>query len=170
MADRINVVSDTIQEFMGARYYLCGNYFQRKGKRLHRAVWEHYNGDVPTGHHVHHVDGNRSNNDIDNLELIIGKAHLERHARTEERRENGRRAIRLAIEKAPEWHRSEEGKEWHSKHAKETWAKHKERERICTGCGEIYMSRDLGHKGNHFCHQNCKARYYRRMRNANREN
>lgn len=169
MDDRVIVVSDTIQEFMGARYYLCGYYYQRKGKRLHRAVWEYFNGEIPEGYHVHHIDENRANNDIENLSLMPGIEHINNHAKTEKRRENGRKAIRVAIEIAPEWHHSDEGKAWHSEHAKETWAKHGEHEEICTGCGKTFMSRDLGHKGNHFCHPNCKARFYRRKKHENKK-
>ena len=32
------VVSETIQELNGERFYLCGKYYQHNGKRLHRAV------------------------------------------------------------------------------------------------------------------------------------
>lgn len=169
MEDRVIVISDTIQEFRGERFYLCGYYFQHKGKRLHRAVWEYFNGEVPEGYHVHHIDEDRSNNDIENLSLMPGLAHMRSHADSEERRENGRRAIRIAIEIAPEWHKSNEGRAWHSKHAKEVWAKHGEHEQVCTGCGKTFMSRDIGHKGNHFCNQNCKARYYRRKRNESKD-
>ena len=63
-------ISTTAQRFDGVTYYLCGEYFQRKGRRLHRAVWEHHNGKIPNGYHVHHKDGDRNNNDISNLELL----------------------------------------------------------------------------------------------------
>ena len=170
MDDRVKVINSTIQEFMGVRFYLCGHYYQNKGKRLHRSVWEFFNGEIPEGYHIHHIDGDRNNNNIENLALMPGLAHTRMHAVSEDRRENGRRAIVLAIKVAPEWHHSKEGKEWHSKHAKETWAKHREpHEKICTGCGAVFMSNDIGHKGNHFCSQNCKARYYRRTRNANKK-
>lgn len=169
MGDKVNIISETIQEFMGKRYYLCGYYFQHNGKRLHRAVWEHFNGEIPEGYHVHHIDEDRANNDIENLSLMPGIEHIRSHAKTEKRRENGRKAIRIAIEVAPEWHHSYEGKEWHSKHAKEVWEKHGEHEQVCTGCGKVYMTRDMHHKGNHFCHPNCKARYYRRRHRENKK-
>lgn len=165
MDDRVTIVSETIQEFAGTRYYLCGYYYQHKGKRLHRAVWEYFNGEIQEGYHVHHIDENRHNNDIENLSLMPGIEHTQMHAVTEGRRENGRRAIRIAIELAPEWHRSEEGKEWHRQHAKAVWENHREpHEEVCTECGKLFLSRDMGHKGNHFCHQNCRARYGRRKR------
>ena len=33
------IIGETCQKFLGDRYWLCGKYFQRQGKRLHRAVW-----------------------------------------------------------------------------------------------------------------------------------
>lgn len=158
------VISNTIQEFLGERFYLCGNYFQHKGKRLHRAVWEYSNGEIPKGYHVHHKDADRTNNNLDNLELIKGTEHINMHARTEQRRENGKRAIRLAIEKAPEWHHSEDGKKWHSSHAKEYWNNAPENTYQCSYCGKEYQTKAVRHVGNHFCCNNCRAAYGRRKR------
>ena len=39
------VVSETIQELNGERFYLGGKYYQHNGKRLHRAVWEDVKAD-----------------------------------------------------------------------------------------------------------------------------
>ena len=51
----VQVISSTVQRFNGVSYYLCGKYFQRRGVRLHRMVWEYHNGKIPQGYHVHHV-------------------------------------------------------------------------------------------------------------------
>lgn len=158
------VISDTVQEFMGERYYLCGQYFQRKGVRLHRSVWEYHNGAIPEGYHIHHIDGDKANNGLENLALMPGLDHVNAHARSEERRENGRRAIKLAIAKAPEWHGSEAGKAWHSEHAKAYWANAPENEYVCTMCGKVYTTKAVRHTGNHFCHPNCRAMYARKKR------
>ena len=47
-------------------------YFRNSGKGgyLHRVVWRFYNGNIPEGHQVHHIDHNPANNDIDNLIII----------------------------------------------------------------------------------------------------
>lgn len=164
--ESVIVISGTVQEFLGERFYLCGNYFQHKGKRLHRVVWEHSNGAIPKGYHVHHKDADRTNNNLDNLELIDGKEHMNMHAKTNARRENGRKAIKHAIDKAPEWHHSEAGKEWHSKHAIEYWNKAPFNTYICTHCGREYQSRAVRYMGNHFCSNNCKAAYGRRKRKS----
>lgn len=47
----------------------------------HRLVWEHYNGIIPKGHVIHHLDFDASNNSLDNL-LCMSKAdHDELHSR-----------------------------------------------------------------------------------------
>jgi len=37
--------------------------------RLHRIVWVYHNGDIPSGKFVDHIDGDKSNNRIENLRL-----------------------------------------------------------------------------------------------------
>ena len=36
-------------------------------KRLHRYVWELHYGEIPEGYHIHHIDFDKSNNDISNF-------------------------------------------------------------------------------------------------------
>ncbi len=47
------------------------------GKRsyIHRDVYEYYFGEIPDGYDVHHKDGDRSNNDIGNLEIYTKSEH-----------------------------------------------------------------------------------------------
>ncbi len=142
-----------------ARYarvvYLCGFYFQRKGKRLHRAVWEHHNGPVPEGYHVHHKDENRANNEIWNLECMPGGEHESLHTSTDERKEYGKMHIERIRPLAAAWHGSEVGRTWHAQHGKETWENREATERVCEHCGKGYMSRDMRKTG--FCSNSCKT-------------
>ena len=47
---------------------------------LHRIVMEEYLGrPLLQTEHIHHIDGNRSNNDVKNLELITPKKHNNIH-------------------------------------------------------------------------------------------
>lgn len=158
----VQVISNTIQKFNGESFYLCGFYYQHKGKRLHRAVWEYHNGQIPQGYHVHHIDENRSNNQIGNLKLVEASAHISGHMSTPERKEKSREHIGKAVLAAPEWHKSSAGHEWHSAHAKKYWHDAPLRTYVCTNCGKEYQTRGVRHKGNHFCHPNCKAAFRRR--------
>jgi hypothetical protein len=51
-------------------YYLCGKLVNGKRPRLHRYIWELFNGTIPKGYDVHHKDHNKDNNEINNLELL----------------------------------------------------------------------------------------------------
>jgi predicted DNA-binding protein YlxM (UPF0122 family) len=42
---------------------------------LHRVVWEEVNGLIQEGYDIHHIDGDRSNSQLKNLELISHSEH-----------------------------------------------------------------------------------------------
>jgi hypothetical protein len=46
----------------------------------HRIVWEKAKGTIPRGFHVHHVNGCRSDNSIENLELVEAREHNRFHS------------------------------------------------------------------------------------------
>lgn len=159
----VQVISGTVQRFNGESFYLCGNYYQRKGRRLHREVWKHHNGAIPKGYHVHHKDEDRSNNSIDNLVLMKGHDHLSEHMSKPERIENSRKSIEIAREAANKWHGSEEGRAWHSERGKDNWKTRTTQTYICSYCGKEFQTKHIYGDGmNHFCHPNCKAAYRRR--------
>lgn len=162
----IIVHSTTKQEFNGVMYYLCGFYFQRNGKRLHREVWKYYNGKIPKGMHIHHKDGNRFNNQISNLELQTPKGHVQEHFKRKERLQNAQKNMREhVIPAAALWHATEEGKKWHSKQAKEVWRKRNYISYHCTYCEKEYKTKHIYGKGqHHFCSSNCRAAYGRKKR------
>lgn len=162
-------ISNTVQKFNGESYYSCGQYFQRKGRRLHREVWQYHNGEIPKGYHVHHKDGDRANNDISNLELLFAGDHLSQHMNSEERREQARKNVQKAIAAAPKWHKSEAGRAWHAQHAKEVWEEREPQEITCVYCGKKYSTLQVRQVGNHFCSNNCKSAYRRRLGVDNEE-
>ena len=49
-------------------YYLCSTK-DKHGirKRMHVYMWEYFNGPVPDGCHVHHMDEDKGNNSIENF-------------------------------------------------------------------------------------------------------
>lgn len=42
----------------------------RRKLLVHRVIWEMHNGTIPDGMEVDHMDGNRSNNRIENLRIV----------------------------------------------------------------------------------------------------
>lgn len=159
----VKVISNTIQQFNGESFYLCGQYYQRKGRRLHREVWLYHNGEIPKGYHVHHIDGNRSHNDISNLALVQGVEHLRGHMSAEERKAQSRLDVKKAIAAAPEWHHSKEGRAWHSERGKKNWELRELNTYKCSFCGKEFQTKHIyGENENHFCHPNCKAAFRRR--------
>uniref|UniRef100_A0AAU8KTB9 HNH nuclease domain-containing protein n=1 Tax=Pseudomonas phage vB_PaeS_FBPa53 TaxID=3231242 RepID=A0AAU8KTB9_9VIRU len=157
------IISDTIQEFGGERYYKCGPYFQRDGKALHAAVWETHEGSVPDGFEVHHKDHDPANNRRANLELLEGSEHARHHAVQRGFGEAGKQHLEKARELAKEWHRSEEGREWHKDHyRKMSDALHSREERTCEECGTLFLGLVGKPERNRFCSAKCKAKARRR--------
>jgi hypothetical protein len=168
---RVTVISDTCQEFDGVKYYRCGHYFSsqqkhvRGSRRLHRKVWEYFNGAIPKGFHIHHKDHNRANNQIENLELLDAKTHLSNHM-TPERRETARKnIIAKAQPVARLWHTSLQGREWHSEHAKAVAASIPIITKTCEFCGTEFQTKKHMDWKAKYCHQNCKMSARRRRLN-----
>lgn len=143
-------------------YYYTNN---KQGKvYMHRYVWEFYNGKIPKGYEIHHIDFDRGNNDISNLQLVSRSEHRKIHADllTDEQRELKRQNLnKNARPKAIEWHKSEQGKEWHRQQIsiqRELGVfKHK---LTCTNCGKVYVGEINGK--NTFCSNACKSAYRRK--------
>jgi len=142
-------------------YWLSSRSSERKLKRLHIYVWEKYNGEVPKGYHVHHVDHDTNNNYIENLKLMERFEHLSYHANLQSK-DVLRELLRThALPKAIEWHKSKAGREWHKKHYQQNKDKfHKKVTIACLSCG-IVLEVGQGGGGNKFCSNNCKSMYRR---------
>ncbi len=154
------------QEFNGKTYYLYAGerYFSKGAKRLHRVVWEYFNGKIPKGYHIHHVDGNTQNNSISNLKLIDAATHLsmEGKLRAEKNKEWFESFWRAGVESAKSWHSSDEGRAWHSESSKRSWDNRQEIVLVCQECGKQYKTRHAG--DSKYCHANCKAKAFRKRR------
>lgn len=149
------------QIFDGKVYHLYAGerYYSRGRKRMHRVVWEYYNGAIPPGYQVHHKDGNPANNDISNLECISFARHIDKHrADIVARGKSEKQRVHLEgiREKAAEWHHSEAGREWHRQHA--MGKKEVKAECVCKCCGKTFKSPYATTK---FCSNACKSKWRR---------
>lgn len=157
------VLSRTKQEFGGKRYYLCGPYFQRDGKRLHVAVWEAANGKRPPGYEIHHVDENKSHNVLSNLECKPKEVHRSQHGkRFWETSRAFRKNIKCAQDAAREWHGTEAGLKFHRRNGARTagMAKAHPVGKACEQCEALFLDHSLGRRGR-FCSAPCSAAWRR---------
>ena len=149
-------LSEKKQEFQGKVYYLCGNYFQRDGIRLHREVWKSRNGKIPKGYAVHHIDEDRANNDISNLDLLLRSEHTSLHQKG-----HNRPFSQNTLDVAAKWHGSADGIEWHKQHYEDFKDRlHRKAEFVCEFCGKKYVAEIK--KENRFCSNNCKSAWRRK--------
>lgn len=149
------------RRYPGRHYFSPHHADRARGvEDLHREVWKRERGDIPPGWHVHHGDGDPSNNDIDNLECLPPHGHHDRHS-----------ADRAALGRTPEfldrlaeirvlaarWHGSPEGLAWHAEHGRSTWIDRVPKRKPCEQCGaefEFYTAA-------RFCSNACKSAWRR---------
>lgn len=133
------------------------------GLRLHRAVYALYNGEIPEGYHVHHVDHDKSNNEPENLIAISSKDHMRLHGLelTDEQREARRDNLtQNARPAASEWHRSDEGRAWHYEHYKQMKdALYVHVALVCDNCSKEFEGIPSRSR---FCSNNCKSAWRRK--------
>ena len=160
---RVSVVSDTIQEFEGVRFYKCGKYFSNSSviKRLHRYVWEFHNGPIPNGFEIHHIDEDVSNNQIENLRILKKGEHSSLHSSSEQKRKRMSDLGKRYQKRTAEWHGSESGIEWHRQHYQKNKHKlHKLVEKVCSFCGKTFVAVNVG-SDTAFCSNNCTSKHRR---------
>ena len=135
--------------FQGQHYVLkSSGYFKncvQHGTYLHIAIWEFHNGPVPPGFEIHHKDGNRSNNDILNLETMSSRQHTTLHIRQ-----------RFA---------SQDYRQRWSERLKKLNADAEKIERPCSGCGKpieyLASQATLLRFKNVWCSDRCRGAAYR---------
>jgi len=165
------VIDSTTQSFGGYRYRRNPRGYYRRGtptgaRYLHREVWAAANGEIAPNHHIHHIDGDRANNQIGNLESVERGEHQTRHM-TEERRAWARNnMIATAVPAARAWHASPEGLAWHRAHGLRVAADLATREPYhltCAVCGADFDAQQPWAKS---CSAKCRASANRARRRA----
>jgi len=141
------------------RYYQDHNRSRTPERLLHRRIWHDSFGPIPDGHHIHHKDGDWTNNSLDNLECIHGSKHASNHMKEKWANPNSRLNLLNKVaqnrEKTKAWHASEEGRKWHSENAKKSWKTRPFKTIKCVMCGCDFESQVSTRK---FCSEKCSQK------------
>jgi len=181
---------DRCIEWGGYKWHRYGEGYYERGSggktvRLHRAVWESERGTIPEGCVIHHINENKADNSIGNLELVTNEGHsadsfegkVGAHRHVAARRAKEARARQMEERKKRMLLCSLCGGEYHS------GAVHPRRfcsskcleaarsgaftaeERTCERCGAKYLATQRGQK---YCSPKCNNQQAQE-RQANRE-
>lgn len=161
----------THQEHFGRKFF-CDkktNYWMSTTSpriRAHQWVWINHHGNPPKGYHIHHRNNDKSDNRIENLELIHGARHLSYHMVHHMSDPIKKNKQKEHIEKirplTKAWHASDEGKAWHRYHAlKNNFGNWEPKEYDCQQCGTKYFSKQISKKHTKFCSNKCKSKWRR---------
>ena len=159
-----------VQEFNSVLFYwkpegyYKAEHQKHGGITMHRYVWQFHNGPIQDGFHIHHKDGDKSNNALENLEMLSASDHTIHHSQSSDwiGSDENKAQILAAGELAKEWHTSEAGKEWHASHAVKSWENRKWHPVKCQECStEFFTPYPTRAK---FCNPNCRAQALRRRR------
>lgn len=126
-------------QWRGETWYLYRDYFRnRKGKLLHRELYQSVHGPIGLEFDIHHVDGDKANNAIDNLVAIRRGDHL---------REHGPRGFQL-------W----DAEQRRQNTSQNVWAKRQPVDKVCKCCGVAFQT--IGMRAV-YCGNNCKSKAFR---------
>ena len=146
-------------------YWLSTSYTKTQPRiRAHSWVWQNHYGKPPKGYHIHHINEDKSDNRIENLELMKGFRHLGYHMVkrmiSPEYKQKCQKQMETIRPLTKEWHRSEEGRAWHTFHAlRHKFGKGKPQEYECSQCAKKFISSKLSNT--RFCSNACKSKYRR---------
>src|SRR3990167_1918899 len=140
-----------------SHYYTPSGAYRKRGVgRIHQEVWKFHLGSIPSGHSIHHRDGDTLNNDITNLECIPNHQHLSKHGQGRPPNRDHLARIRpLTVA----WHQSEQGRAWHRAHAQSLNFGKVALERSCLQCQAPYTARNFVST---FCSNKCKSAWRRK--------
>ena len=145
------------RKYFGKKFWREKGGYWVNGMPIHaqRWVWINHFGAIPKGMDIHHKDGDKGNNEIENLEMMSRSDHLKRHWQ-EGRFDLDQRRKQLA--EARKWLQTEEGRKKQSAISKEMWKKRKRFTLNCKECGKEFITPQPWAK---CCSDNCAVRLRR---------
>jgi hypothetical protein len=142
--------------YFGKKFYKQKNGYWANMMPIHahRWVWINHNSAIPKGMDIHHKDGDKDNNEIENLEMLSRSDHLKQHWK-EGRYDLDRRKKQLDSVRPIDWLKSEEGRKSVSEKGKEIWKNRGCHKIICEQCGSEKEYRRWAR----FCSKKCYMKW-----------
>lgn len=104
----------------------------------HRAIWAQAYGDIPPGHHVHHINGDKKDNRLENLELVSAFNHHQHHFKE------------LAARPESKERAAENFRKFHA--SKPT------KQKDCLRCGKTFLAKEHNQHGfTDYCTHKCRS-------------
>lgn len=138
-------------------YWVCT---KNKIPWAHRWVWINTNGPIPPNMDIHHIDENKGNNEIGNLQCVSRSDHLKIHFKNPVKRAYQIDHLTKIRTKAHDWLRSKEGRRIQSEASKKGWKKRNPSIKSCIICSKEYETFQPKSK---FCSQKCDKKWRRKM-------
>lgn len=146
--------------YKGFKYTLQQGYYRRV-VQLHRQVWEDHFGSIPEDYQVHHKNGDKLDNRMENLECLHISEHRRIHnAQKEIQYKVCKLGSKLSLRKKRMWYLLKEGKNIQSENSRLFWSDRKERIKLCIVCGADYSTRSVKIR-NGCCSNACRCYLYR---------
>lgn len=146
--------------YEGHKYTVQQGYYRRVCQ-LHRRIWENHFGKIPDDHQIHHKNGIKTDNRIENLECIHISDHRSVHNLQKELEyQRCNLGSKVSIRKKRAWYLLKEGKNICSENSKIFWNIREKRDKVCVICGKSYSTRSVKTK-NGCCSNACRCFLYR---------
>jgi len=142
----VETIDDTHKKFNGEIYRKDSNGHFHKSTFIHRVIWSYNYGEIPQGDYViHHINENKSDNNIENLQLLTRNEHRKKHTETLEAQEyicQNCGVKFLAKQTTAKFCSAKCSNDYHYHNDK----------RICSICGKTFSAT---HKRTHCCSREC---------------
>ena len=77
---KIEVINEKYVEFDGHAFRKTSGGYYDRCESLHGAIYEKFYGiKIPKEYSIHHVDGDKNNNDVSNLQMLTRSEHQKKH-------------------------------------------------------------------------------------------
>ena len=84
---------DTVREWLDPYGYVYVDIGDSRGQRKHRVVWKAFNGEIDRYTQIDHIDSDRENNALSNLQILSASANSRKAWKSSPNRTSGKQKV-----------------------------------------------------------------------------